>query len=240
MPFSSFVCRPSSICASSLSFTPKKNHRRQSPLRSRVPHRAPLWTPVARTRQGSRRGVPTCPIRASHNNGRRGDWKRSAVAAAVPGFAVTLGGVTGSTSLKQCLQNMKSLASGGDGNGSALDGSGGGGGGGGGQEIFQLAVTDDEEDEPEEEVEEEDEEFEEGEIEEFYEDDLDEEDYVDPTAPFECNKVTAIGLPSGPGVPREADIFAGINCQTGFRCTQEELRKDLKTLSQYVFCRGCV
>jgi len=137
------------------------------------------------------------------------------------------------SSVHNCIKHMQSLASGGNNNGPPNN-HGGGGGGGGGQELFQLAVAE----EDEEEVYENEEDFEEGEIDEYMEEDLDEEDYVDPTAPFECNKVTAVGLPKGPGVPRDVDLFAGLHCQQGFRCTQEELRKDLKTLSQYYLVGG--
>jgi len=151
-------------------------------------------------------------------------------------FAVTLTGVIGTDTLRSCLDYLKTLAAGGDGGGRVNLGPGDGGPGDGASELFQLAVDEDddedgeEEEEDEEEEEEEEEELEEDEIEEL-EDDVDEEDYVDPTAPFECGKVIAIDLPIGPGVPRDVDLFAGLHCQSGFRCSQEELRKDLKTLT---------
>ena len=211
--------------------------------------RKPSWAPVVRS-------APPLPQRTIHcqricarkTDHRGSSWLRHSVATVAPGFAfaVTITGAMNTTSLKSCLHYLQSLASGGDGNGTTPNEGGGGDGGGGnpsGQELFQIAVTEDEDesgdadeaDEEEEEIgEEEEEESEEGEIEEFLDEDIDEDDYVDPTAPFECNKISAVGLPNGPGVPRDVDLFAGINCQPGFRCTQEELRKDLKTLSQFV------
>lgn len=155
------------------------------------------------------------------------------VAGSVAFLSLTLSGVMNSASAKDSIQLIKALASGNGGDGSVPNGGGGGGGGNSGQELFQIAVTTEEDDEDGEENEAEDEDvMDDDEIEEFYEDDLDEEDYVDPAAPFECNNVKAIGLPVSPGVPRDVDLFAGLNCQKGFRCTQEELRNDLRTLSQ--------
>eukprot|EP00803_Ostreobium_quekettii_P003394 evm.model.scf_890.7 EVM.evm.TU.scf_890.7 scf_890:33943-39477(-) len=98
-----------------------------------------------------------------------------------------------------------------------------------GGRISRLASVEEEEEEEYEDEEEEEEEYEEG---QGGLDEEDEDDYVDPTAPFYCAEMVSEGLMEGPGVPREVDLFAGLNCQAGFSCSQSELKKDLQTLSQ--------
>ncbi|BDA41547.1 Protein TOC75, chloroplastic [Coccomyxa sp. Obi] len=147
------------------------------------------------------------------------------------------------------------MGNGGDGSGNGDGGGGGGGGNEGHNPVFDLA----ENAEGEEEEEDDDEEYEDGDEEEGEDDeegeeaadekgetaegvdgaaageegDDDNEDYTDLSkGTFFCADVKANGLPVGPGVPTEEELFAGLNCQPGFVCSRSELSQDLRTLLQ--------
>ncbi|GMH32188.1 hypothetical protein BSKO_00022 [Bryopsis sp. KO-2023] len=146
-------------------------------------------------------------------------------------FSLAVGGAIDSTSLQKLVTSI-GAGSGGDGGGGGDGGHGDGFGGGdsgcGGEgfnEIFRLALDENDDEEEEESEDESDDapQKEEGE---------EDEDYVDPSAPFYCSEMVSEGLMEGFAVPREGDLFAGLNCQPGFHCTQAELKKDLQTLSQ--------
>ncbi|DBA96635.1 hypothetical protein WJX77_012422 [Trebouxia sp. C0004] len=141
---------------------------------------------------------------------------------------------------------------GGDGNGHGGGGDGDGSGGPGqesnnSRNVFaDIADDDDDDDDDDEEEEDEDEEEEDDDggeedaaapvsqrrkeldIEEDDEDD--DHDYMTPEGGFVCETVVADGLPKGPGIPTEDELFASLRCQPNFPCTRAELSEDLKSL----------
>lgn len=147
---------------------------------------------------------------------------------------------------------------GGDGSGSGGGGGGGDGPGSGGSgqdgSNARNVIADMAEDDDEEEEDDEEDEYEEDDDQEDEEDDEEEEkraattvsrrqreteeeedddhEYMTPEGGFVCDDVVADGLPKGPGIPTEDELFASLRCQPNFPCTRAELSEDLKTLLQ--------
>lgn len=142
-------------------------------------------------------------------------------------LSLAIGGLIDSTSLRKLVKSLGGSGGGGDSGGGDSGGGDAGGGEQGFNELFQLAIdeNDFEDDSEDEEGEESEESAQKDEAEE-------DEDYVDPSAPFFCAEMVSEQLMEGFAVPKEGDLFAGLNCQPGFHCTQAELKKDLQTLSQ--------
>lgn len=47
---------------------------------------------------------------------------------------------------------------------------------------------------------------------------------------FLCEGVKAVNLVAGPGIPTQAELFEGLNCQAGAMVSRKQLSEDLTTL----------
>jgi hypothetical protein len=64
-----------------------------------------------------------------------------------------------------------------------------------------------------------------------------EEEYEEEDEPVEegdekflCEGVKAVNLVAGPGIPTQAELFEGLNCQAGAMVSRKQLSEDLTTL----------
>eukprot|EP00884_Botryococcus_braunii_P006605 jgi/Botrbrau1/15946/Bobra.0260s0007.1 len=192
-----------------------------------LPRRSPAA--VRRIRHGNRQTVPTATVAVLNSVCSSDDGSQEKLESAAKNCLQEGSEQTLSLAALFSAGTFPILFAGGGGNsGSGIDGGGGGDGGGSGFNVVaDIAANTDEDEEEEEEDEEEEDEDEEDEDED---EESDDENAHEDTNEFYCQEVVADGLPSGPGVPTEEDLFAGLVCQPGFRCTKKDLQEDLRTL----------